>query len=621
MRVCICVSGQLRTSDEALVSLRNATAGLDATFIFSVWDRIGAKVDGPLNIHQLVRLFEAPAIETLPIGWFGADKFWRRLPTVRDFLTEQMASENPDRIATRIHKIFPDAIIDLEAPDLLSLDFDTERDDKNSVRMLYKIWRANEIKRKIERQDGKFDCVIRTRPDLFVFKIDTDLITSTCSDNKIFICSFNEQKTFIGDSFAAGTSRAIDRYSSLFGAAISSQSEWTHIHVNLAKHLSDADIDIERYPHLGLYANDQMVTATELAALLEKMRGTDDWSVQHEITARTLAANLAIAGDDAESARRSLIIEGEIADSDLDHLDAYFFVLAKTYEKLDEHVASGLCALLSIWLRHSSDINIQGATVSAFAHACARIADWTVIEDPQRLADYFLTGPRPVQSERLLGRALARLQEKEGLEVIETIARTISEAASHIVFYGAYLERASDATIPGLRRLAETVGYDRHPEFLRLLVLFGGRTGDRDGTIEALQSMVDGGIASVHERFRLADLLKHAGRFEEAYREQFIAVRESPGHAGANRQMAELCFSVGEEIQGAEFAWTAYNLDPNEPSHRLLVCYAEIRLGRVTPGANFPVDAPLAALPHVALWVPDFAGTIDRHVNSMTSAK
>jgi hypothetical protein len=172
VKFCICISGQLRSPHLVLPAIAKKTAGLDAQFVFSVWDRVGRKSDGPVNIHQLPRLFESDAAACIPFAWLGATNFWPALPLLQAQLRDQEGPGDARGLKYLILRHFPKAVVDIEDSALMDLEFPKALEDRHSIRMLYKIWRANEIARRLSREGPRFDVIVRLRPDTTVEALD-----------------------------------------------------------------------------------------------------------------------------------------------------------------------------------------------------------------------------------------------------------------------------------------------------------------------------------------------------------------------------------------------------------------------------------------------------------------
>ena len=239
MKLCICLSGQIRDNTEvSFKALQNLVTelekeGVETTLIFSIWEEISRKLEGIINLKQLSKIFVNDVVPLIPPAWYGK-KLWDNLPKSYAAIQEN-ESKNAHEY---VKKYFPNAIIDLENGQLLDLFiYNTPTNDINSKKMLYKVWRVNEIKKKIERDSKtKFDFVIRVRPDYTINKINLDI-----DKNTIYIPNARTEHTALEDNFAMGSSEAIDYYVELFPKSISSLYRWKGIHYMLSDHFKGDD--------------------------------------------------------------------------------------------------------------------------------------------------------------------------------------------------------------------------------------------------------------------------------------------------------------------------------------------------------------------------------------------
>lgn len=242
MKICICISGQVRGEMVALKKLadeiKKVPEMISVTIIFSIWKRTGLKIDGYLGFSQLHRIFEPDLAKIIPISYYGIN-FWNNFPKTYKFLKNQC---NID-FENEIKNLFPKAIIDIE-DEILDLEFSVPKIDKNSIKMLYKRWRCNEIKKKIERESGKFDLVMVTRPD-YMFTINPNINPNVNleSETTIYIPNPSDRFKYVNDLMAYGSSIVIDKYCSLFSKSISTNL-WKNIHFELFKHLQSLNIQI-----------------------------------------------------------------------------------------------------------------------------------------------------------------------------------------------------------------------------------------------------------------------------------------------------------------------------------------------------------------------------------------
>lgn len=240
MKICICVSGQVRGDLDGLKKLQTSLIknNIEHLFIFSVWKRKGKKSSGGLFFGQLCRIFETEVAHIFPRYFYGLN-FWD------NFGGQVNNDEIKDYLSSNEFDCFENKVIDIE-DEILHLEFTEKKVDNNSIRMLYKRWRCNEIKKKIESEKGEFDIVIICRPDLNV-SFNAKEVNIDIFDKEIFIPSAYARKESTNDFFAYGKSKTIDHYSKLFFKT--EKEDWQGIHKELFYHLSESGVK-EKKPKL-----------------------------------------------------------------------------------------------------------------------------------------------------------------------------------------------------------------------------------------------------------------------------------------------------------------------------------------------------------------------------------
>lgn len=237
-RICVCISGQLRGDNNSLSELKSQLKELeknsDVTYIFSLWKNSGSKVDGVLGYPQLKRIFTEDLISIIPRNYIRKG-LWNKLPKTHKLLKDTNSNCDLNR---NITDFFPNAIIDLEEEALL-LEFETPKVDKNSIKMLYKRWRCNEIKKNIEVTEP-FNLVIILRPDLKI-KINNNATLSNIEKTEIYVPQPIDRINYTNDTFAYGDSKVIDKYCELFHTSMV-KKDWTGIHQELSRHLENNNI-------------------------------------------------------------------------------------------------------------------------------------------------------------------------------------------------------------------------------------------------------------------------------------------------------------------------------------------------------------------------------------------
>lgn len=239
MKLCFCISGQLRGDLSTLIHLKRVIDALrevhSVSVVVSTWSEISRKLDGAIGYNQLKRIFTPDVVNLIPDSFFidnNGQYFWREFSTLYD----ELNSSDDANIKEKVKIIIPDAVIDIESSKLLDLHHSVPPVEKNIKKMLYKIWRCNEIKKSLEKSSNeKFDIVVRLRPDLFITN-DTHLFDiNNVKDNHVYIPDVTE-KPLLNDMLAYGKSDEMDYYSNFF--LTSYKEEWAGIHSELYKYLS-----------------------------------------------------------------------------------------------------------------------------------------------------------------------------------------------------------------------------------------------------------------------------------------------------------------------------------------------------------------------------------------------
>lgn len=219
-RVAFCISGQVRGPRARLDEIARLAEQFDADVYISSWTKRGRKtLAGAAAAGKKARVLGMPAALYLQRGALD-DLF----PGVEARLSG-LPAENaePD-----LRAAFPNAIIEVE-DEALDLSLATEFPDKNSLRMLYKIWRCNRLKRAGEALRGaKYDLVLRLRPDIL------PEITPEEAPPPGSVLMPDFAGDGLNDQFWLCDSVADDRLSALFGRAVlAPERKWDFIHREL----------------------------------------------------------------------------------------------------------------------------------------------------------------------------------------------------------------------------------------------------------------------------------------------------------------------------------------------------------------------------------------------------
>ena len=223
--VAICISGQVRSNNEQLAEISESAKEIGADVFISVWRKRGGKSFE--SGHKHLNLFRTlgPSIAMFfPKNWCQNFKSlfpdWSNLLPTGDTITKK-----------ELTKIFPKSTVDIE-DDILDLDLPSEL---NSLRMLYKIWRCNSLKRKHENANGfKYDRVIRLRPDILLnFKT---LVDSPKESDELLVKT--RRANGIHDTYWASSSEVDDKMAGMFGHTLANRmGTWRGIHHELSDYI------------------------------------------------------------------------------------------------------------------------------------------------------------------------------------------------------------------------------------------------------------------------------------------------------------------------------------------------------------------------------------------------
>lgn len=584
-RLCVCVSGQVRALNEPLERLSSLLRGRDAVVIFSLWDRIGRKIDGALNLDQLWRVLDSDAELAIPSAWIGHKAFWDALPDLRRRLEEQSRLPQTERIREAIATHFPEAVVDIESADLLDLDFPHPvGEDRHSLRLLYKIWRVNKIKRALERRAGTFDVVVRMRPDLALSNVDLDRVIGDALAGKLVVGYWGEDRQWCSDGFAAGPSKVIDAYSALFARSIAEPFAWQHIHIDLAQHLGQLAIEVAPYADSETLMEDQKVTVGELHQALTSAPPVSSGSVAHALTEHALDATAKLASGRIDEALATMLQAADLARGAADdQCDGYFLVLARVLVAADLPVLGAVAALRSGAADRATRFRRGQAAIDCLIPGLsASPSSWNGLDitwDPiaweqerQRApaAAMIVAGTQsgstgaPASTALTAAAALAVLRRLASQGRHE-LARSLLPRSMSAMTVAPNRSGTTPDIVLDLQRLAGEVGAVLLPDQLEAL------------KVVALQHAGD-----VQALYGLAESLRQASRFGEAAAVQSRAVELDPRHAGARRQLAEILLALGHRQEASEQAAHALALH-DCAEHRVLLAFIDHLGGKTTP--------------------------------------
>ena len=225
--IALCISGQIRTSTRALNEVAIEADLMGADVFISVWSERGSKTfEGAVGPRNIRRIIGVRAAQLLPDNWVG------RMPQIfPDF--SRFFPEKQSVLAEELEIVFPFASIEIEDD---GPEYDLNASDGNSLRMLYKIWRANQMKCKAELLRGQqYNRVVRVRPDIV---LDGRAIRNLPNNPREILVQDNNgnRPDYINDIFWIANSSVDDKLCALYHDCCAKRHfGWSGIHKELAR--------------------------------------------------------------------------------------------------------------------------------------------------------------------------------------------------------------------------------------------------------------------------------------------------------------------------------------------------------------------------------------------------
>lgn len=248
MKIAFCISGQFRNEELFFEHTAKISKNLDAKVFISTWSARGAKTSGAQNIHQLPRMFGIFFTLCMPQRMVGHQGVAKTLPEFEQEVEHQISLGTPSVSSDDVKRFFSNAVIDIEDNDNFAFPFEITTDDNNSLKMLYKIWKCNELRLAYERRTGnEFDFIVRLRPDVIPNKINHEILNKSITVDRNILLTEAVKPNYVTDQIAISNSYVANIYASLFGKALLTPSRpWRHIHHELYHHLVDNNIEIRQ---------------------------------------------------------------------------------------------------------------------------------------------------------------------------------------------------------------------------------------------------------------------------------------------------------------------------------------------------------------------------------------
>lgn len=232
MSLAFCIFGQLRDEHLSFPRIADIARANGAQVFISVWDKRGTKTSGALAISQLRRIYGDEVAMAMPRAFY--DRLYSAFPGLDQSIDAATSSQVME---DDLRRYFPDAVIEIEGGSE-SLDFiANSHSDRNSLRMLYKMWRCHLLLSHYERQTGiAFNTIALFRPDV----VPMEVVPQASANSLYFV---DVKPGFVHDMFMMGDGPSVRTLASVFGAcAMNATRPWKGIHTELSDLLVEQSI-------------------------------------------------------------------------------------------------------------------------------------------------------------------------------------------------------------------------------------------------------------------------------------------------------------------------------------------------------------------------------------------
>lgn len=647
LNIAFCIFGQLRDDHIHLPSIARLAAEHNASVFISTWRRRGTKTSGVINRDQIIRMFGHEFGSVIPAVMVGGSNFNDAIPEYEATVQEAFAGNTVTQEYLLSH--IPGIVADIE-DETLNLDFPHPApSDRNSLRMLYKMWRCNELKRAAERQRGRaFDIVVRFRPDILP-KLEIEQLTALRDEPDCKTVLFHGGKpgaTYLDDVITVSASAAADQMAALFGVAMRHPTRvWDSIHAEIPRHVKEMGLVAGR---VGLshwvtedFARSQPRNREQLLGLLERNRFNpatfakpSTWPAVRQVLHAAATVQERRGRYAAEAALAQVAFDQE----DCELAGGAAFLLARASEHANEPAlmlaAQSLEILCRADARGEGLLNDKGlpAQLQGIVQLAARLGiseplTWRAVERMlapasgvpflRRLtiaARSLTPAPRRVAAERRLAQALAEPpiappgladgwttvqdlmlagQTQAAVAALQALVEGFPESFQPQAWLGDLLlsmGNAADA-LAAYRKAAALPGSGADMHCMASFCC--QRLGDAGGAIEAAQHARLAAPGNALFVSRLATLLSEQGRHAEAepvWRDASAGLAADPW---VLRMLAGCLVALGKRDEAVSVLARALEVAPGDAEVRA----AQARLLGPTPVAAPPPAAPLAEPP------------------------
>ena len=235
-KIAFCISGQIRSFDALKLlneEINRIKENFETKVFLSTWTKKGIKTAGAFGPNQQNRIFDEELFPYLPDLWINENnysRFWsyfpKNLERINNLVNEDSSLLSKEAILELINVDY----IDLEDENLYLEFEDWQKSNhikSNSMKMNYKIWRCNALKKFHEKENDLFDIVISCRPDISI-SFKTLFNNLVCNDGEAFFMPPRNYR--LNDMIRLSNSKTADLLSSIFSKTIESPNTWTDTH-------------------------------------------------------------------------------------------------------------------------------------------------------------------------------------------------------------------------------------------------------------------------------------------------------------------------------------------------------------------------------------------------------
>lgn len=500
MRIALCISGQIRNAQQTLPKLAAFAREMQADVFVSTWAQPGTKVSGIQGIWHVERMFGPLFCGFLPPWLWRERGVAGALPGFEPEMQARVGKAAGPVTAAMLQEHFPGARIDIEDAGALDLGFETQASDTNSLRMLYKLWRCNELRRAAEKQAGTpYDVVVRALPDIVPGAIPAALLGELAAPGCRTVLVDDIQPGAVGDKLAISGAQAADDYAALFGIAMSAPARpWRGIHRELDDYLKALGWQPRLHRASWQFSEDAAMQAVGREVLLRQIAGGPHapdipaTPAQLQVVGRILAVADRLAAGDHVAAR-----------------DLLAPVLAEACGRMDGEDTAYLALVLATLVLSAAQ-EPRAACAAAVLAWCERGRLGRLAEKPpepheqavSRAVSALAGAQSPLSGDRAA--VLAWLAEEAAHPLLAPVLPRLRDAA---------MAEPLEAALPGLLSVAE-----RSPANIEALRKRGfqclGQGNDLPGAREAAEAMIRLAPASWYGYDLMGHVLEREGDHE-----------------------------------------------------------------------------------------------------------